>query len=114
MIIFLRILFSVILITMITVTVIAAMQESILAIPPAVTSDPWFAATLYDAYFGFYTFYLWVFYRETSSLAKLLWFISITLLGNIAISSYMLLALSKLKKNDGLEKLLLKKHTVQK
>ena len=57
------------------------------------TSDPWFLATLADAYFGFLTFYVWVAYKEHSVWRKLLWFVLIMVLGNIAISVYVLIQL---------------------
>ncbi|MCA8996636.1 MAG: DUF1475 family protein [Planctomycetaceae bacterium] len=52
--------------------------------------DPWFVATLADAYFGFLTFSVWVAYKETGWVARVLWFIGIMLLGNFAMSAYVL------------------------
>jgi hypothetical protein len=63
------------------------------------TTDPnryWTIATLADAYFGFLTFYAWVFYKEARWLKRMVWFIAIMLLGNMAMSAYVLLQLMRL------------------
>ena len=60
----------------------------------------WTIATLMDAYFGFTTFYVWVFYKERAWLARILWFVGIMLLGNMAMASYVLLQLARLKPDE--------------
>ena len=62
--------------------------------------DPWFIATLCDAYFGFITFFVWVAYKESSMLMRLLWLVAILLLGNFAIATYVLIQLFRLKKRQ--------------
>jgi len=62
--------------------------------------------TLYDAYFAFLTFYLWVAYREKSFAARAVWFVLIMLLGNFAIASYMLLQLHRLGSGASVKTLL--------
>lgn len=64
--------------------------------------NPWATATLWDAYFGFLTFYVWVAWREIRIAQKLLWFVLIMALGNIAMSLYLLIQLYRLKKTDSL------------
>ncbi len=59
--------------------------------------NPWAVATLWDAYFGFLTFYVWVAWRETGMAGRILWFILIMALGNIAMSLYVLIQLFQLK-----------------
>jgi predicted permease len=93
---------------MITVTSIATLHESILNIPSTVTDDWWFKATLADAYFGFLTFYCWVLYKETSVLSRIVWFILIMALGNMAMSAYLLIQLFKLPASAGPKELLLR------
>ena len=56
----------------------------------------WTGATLLDAYFGFITFYVWVFYKEPRWLARAGWLIAILLLGNMAMSAYVLIQLARL------------------
>jgi hypothetical protein len=60
----------------------------------------WTIATLMDAYFGFTTFYVWVFYKERALAARVLWFVAIMLLGNMAMAAYVLLQLSRLKPDE--------------
>lgn len=109
MIITLRIIFSLILLTMIVVTTTSSLLENMFKIPAVVTSDCWFRATLFDAYFGFLTFYCWVFYkeRERGWISRVIWFILIMLLGNMAMAAYMLIKLFKISANDSIALLLL-------
>jgi hypothetical protein len=94
---FLRILFIAVLGSMLWVTSWASLQVSILAIPRGVFTHPWFIATLFDAYFGFLTFYVWQAWKEQSLAARVLWFIDVMLLGNLAMAIYMLVELFRIK-----------------
>ena len=66
----------------------------------------WTIATLIDAYYGFITFYAWVLWKETRALPRVMWFMAIMLLGNIAMSAYVLLQLARLKPADSMGTLL--------
>lgn len=66
----------------------------------------WTIATLLDAYFGFITFYVWVFYKERAWLWRVIWFVLIMALGNMAMSAYVLLALRRLPPGQPLASLL--------
>ncbi len=90
MILFLRFLFLLILASMLAVTSWAGLHTSLFHIPPAVLTHPWFIATLFDAYWGFITFYVWVAWKEQSVAARVLWLVAIVGLGNIAMATYML------------------------
>ena len=90
MILFLRALFLLILASMLWVTSWAGLQCPLFGIPRSVVTHPWFIATLFDAYWGFVTFYVWVAFKQTSWLSRLAWFVAIILLGNIAMASYWL------------------------
>lgn len=70
--------------------------------------DRWFIVTLCDAYCGFVTFFCWVAYKETSSFARGAWFVAIMLMGNFAMSIYMLLQLYRMGPQWSVEKLLLR------
>ena len=96
MICFLRLAFIFVLVTMLCATSWASYQCALWKTPQALVTHPWFIATLFDCYFGFLTFYAWVFYKEPGWLARLGWLIAILLLGNIAMSIYMLITLFKL------------------
>lgn len=105
---FLKILFGSILTYMLYMTTMTSLELNLFTHLPTLLKDPWAVATLWDAYFGFITFYVWVYYKENSILSKIIWFILIMLLGNIAMAVYVLIQLFKLKENEGMEKLLLK------
>ena len=66
----------------------------------------WTIATLIDAYYGFVTFYVWVLWKEVRALPRVLWFIAIMLLGNIAMSAYVLRQLARLEPADTMARLL--------
>ena len=102
------VLFGCVLAAMLAVTTYASLDRSILEVGPRLTQDPWFQATLADAYFGFLTIFVWVAYREPGLLRKTAWFILIMLLGNIAISVYLLIQLVRWDPARGAESLLLR------
>lgn len=90
MIIALRLLFLLVLASMLAVTSWASFQCPLFAVPREVYSHPWFIATMVDTYWGFLTFYVWVAYKQTSGVARGAWLVAILLLGNIAMSAYCL------------------------
>jgi predicted permease len=104
----LRFAFGGVLITMLCVTSWASALVPLWQTPHSVVQHPWFIATLFDCYFGFLTFYLWVAYREADWLARALWLLAILALGNIAMSAYMLLALWRLPAGAAIDRLLLR------
>lgn len=94
----LKLLFSGILLCMILVTGWASMRQSVFSWGGLSGPDRyWTLATLSDAYFGFLTFYAWVFYKESRWLKRIIWFIAIMALGNMAMSAYVLLQLARLR-----------------
>jgi len=106
----LKILFAGILIYMVCMTTWVSVHKSILLSPDEFSwaHSPWAVATLFDAYFGFLTFYAWVFYKETSWVARLIWFVLIIGLGNIAMSSYVLIQLFRLRAEQPASDILLR------
>jgi hypothetical protein len=94
----LKILFAAILVSLAIYTSWASTQQAVwdwrgLLVPP----DRWWTiATLMDAYYGFITFYAWVFYKERGLAARLGWFVGIMLLGNMATAAYLLRELGRL------------------
>jgi hypothetical protein len=66
----------------------------------------WTIATLIDAYYGFITFYVWVLWKESRTLPRALWFVAIMLLGNIAMSAYVLRQLARPGSADSMSTLL--------
>ena len=109
---FLRICFALVIATMLAVTTWSSLRESILAISPAVTGDPWFIATMFDAYFGFLTFFVWVAYKEQSLPARIAWLAAILVLGNMAMATYALIQLFRVPPTASLGDVLLRKATI--
>jgi predicted permease len=105
----LKILFSCILATLLGFTAWASTQQSVLQWGGLTTGIDryWTIATLMDAYFGFLTFYVWVLFKEPRWLPRVLWFIAIMLLGNMAMSAYVLLQLLRLKEGQNASSLLI-------
>jgi predicted permease len=108
MIVFLRFAIAVVLVAMLAVTGWASGEIALWKTPREVIGHPWFVATLFDTYFAFLTFWLWVAYKERSWLARLGWLVAILLLGNIAMATYMLIRLFRLPTSAKLEQLLLR------
>lgn len=103
MIIFLRVFFIAVIVAMLGVTSWASLTQSLgdFARGPVIR-DPWVIATLFDAYFAFLAFFVWVAWKERSLLARVLWFIALILLGNFAIAAYMLRELFAIRADDDL------------
>lgn len=97
MILFLRGCFIVVLAVMLWGTVRASLAQALFDIPPEVYTNPWFQVTLFDAYFAFLTFYVWVAWKEQSAGARVLWFIAVILWGNFAMATYMLVELFRVR-----------------
>ena len=106
MIILLRVAFSGVLVAMLCVTSWASSMVALWETPRAVATHPWFIATLFDTYFAFLTFWLWLAWRERCWLPRIIWLIAILLLGNIAMAAYMLIQLFRLPTTAPLEQLL--------
>lgn len=104
----LRWIFIGVLAAMLAVTGWASLQVALWQTPRAVVTHPWFIATLFDTYFAFLTFYLWVAYKERGWIARIAWLLAILFLGNIAMALYMLIQLFRLPKNAPIEQLLLR------
>ena len=104
----LTILFGCILAAMLSVTSWASLHIAIWNAGPDV-SDPWSVATLFDAYAGFLTFFVWVAYKEPKLWTTGLWFVLIMALGNIAMAVYVLKELWGLPADASIDTLLLKR-----
>lgn len=71
----------------------------------------WTTAALLDAYYGFFTFFVWVCFKERGLLARVLWFVAITTLGNMAMASYVLWQLHKLPPGAPVHDILIARET---
>ena len=102
----LKILFTAIFLWMTVLTIRTSLAVSLWSAWDSFAANPWAVATLYDAYFGFITFWVWVAYKESTWWSRLLWLILILGLGNIAMSLYVLIQLFRLKPDQSAEALL--------
>jgi hypothetical protein len=108
----LRLLFGFIFVSLLAYTSWASTLQPVwewqgLVTPP---DNAWTVATLIDAYYGFVTFYVWVFYKEPRALPRLGWFIAIMLAGNMAMSAYILLQLARLRADEPAEAILMRRN----
>ena len=72
-------------------------------------ANPWAMATLYDAYAGFITFYVWVAYKEVALWKRAGWLVLILALGNIAMSAYVLIQLFQLTADEPASRILFRR-----
>jgi len=94
---------------MLAATSWASLHQPIWEVGHEYWGNPWAVATLVDAYCGFLLFYLWVAYREQGAFPRVMWFVLIMLLGNMATAAYLLIQLAGWRPSDGAGALLLKK-----
>jgi hypothetical protein len=99
----LQILFGAIFIWMTAMTIRTSLAVSLWEAWPSYAANQWAVATLWDAYFGFLTFYIWVVYKERTIWTRILWFVLIMGLGNIAMSLYVSLQLIRLRTDEPVE-----------
>jgi hypothetical protein len=102
----LQLLFAAIFLWMTVLTVRTSLVVSLWDAWGSFAANPWAVATLYDAYFGFITFFVWVAYKEGTLWRRLMWLVLILSLGNIAMSLYVLIQLFRLKPDEPVEALL--------
>ena len=94
---------------MVAVTTWASLDANVLVGFQRLLADRWGVATLFDAYFGFLWFWLWIAYKENSPWRSLLWLLLLFALGNLAMAAYVMVQLARLKPGEGIETLLLRK-----
>ncbi len=94
---------------MLYVTISASLHQDIVSATRQLWPDPWFRATLADAYCGFLFFWLWVAWREQSAAKSSLWFVLIITLGNIAMAGYLLVQLRHIRSGENLSRLFSRK-----
>lgn len=97
----LRVLFTAILLGMLGIIGWASSRCALFDIPREVFTHPWFIATLFDAYFAFIAFWVWLAWKESTVAARVLWLFTLLLWGNPAIALYMLLELARVRREGG-------------
>lgn len=99
----------VVLVAMVAVTTWASLEKPLSEGFRLMFAERWGIATLFDAYFGFLTFYAWVFYKERSVAARIGWLAAILFFGNIAMAIYLLRELRRLPRGADFAALLLRR-----
>ena len=102
----LKILFATILLWMTILTIRTSLAVSLRRAGDAYAANPWAGATLYDAYFGFISSWVWAAYKGDTLWSRLLWLVVIVGLGNIAMSACVLIQFFRLKPDQSVEALL--------
>ena len=107
----LRLMFGFILVSLAAYTSWASTQQAVWDWQGLVAGPDrwWTIATLIDAYYGFLTFYAWVFYKEARWDARVLWFLAIMGLGNMAMAVYVLRELHRLPEGEPVSAILLRR-----
>lgn len=72
-------------------------------------SIPWMRATLWDFYANVFFIYAWVFYKERNWGLRALWLVLLVCLGSIATALYVFIQLMKVKKDEPLSNVLLRR-----
>lgn len=108
---FLRCLFIAVLGSMLAVTSWASVQQSLSSFAHSATfRNPWVIATLFDAYWAFIAVFVWVAWKEQSLAARVLWFISLIALGNLAIAVYFLRELFAIPADSSLDPVFMRRN----
>jgi hypothetical protein len=107
----LKLLFAFILVSLAAYTGWASTQQAVWDWQGLVAGPDrwWTIATLIDAYYGFITFYAWVFYKEATATGRAAWFAAIMLLGNMAMAAYVLRELARLADDEPVAAMLLRR-----
>ncbi len=100
--------FCLVLVILLGATIYASVEKNVLQAYLDLGRDRWGLATLFDAYFAFTAYFLWVAYKEVTWARRLLWFVLLMSMGNFAISGYALWQLAKWDPKTGAAGLLLR------
>lgn len=100
--------FVAILLTMLAISTWASVEENVGVGLQHLIQYRWGVATLFDTYACFFTIYLWIAYKETTMLKRVLWLVLGICLGTMASSLYLLIQLIKLPRGAGAHQLLLR------
>jgi len=99
---FLKIFLGLVWFFMVYVVVSTSLESSLFKEWDYLGSIPWMRATLWDFYANILVIYLWLLYRESSVVIKILWAVLFFALGSIGSIGYLLIQLFSLKDGEGL------------
>ena len=98
--------YVVVLVAMLVVVTLAILHQNMFEAGGALMRDPWFVATLADAYLAVLSIALWIAWKERFAVGAWVWVIAVLGLGNIAIAAYALWQLARWRPAQGVEALL--------
>ncbi|WP_295673269.1 DUF1475 family protein [uncultured Mucilaginibacter sp.] len=101
----LKILFSILFVSMCYTVISTSIHSNLFEQWNFLATIPWMRATLWDFYANVTVIFLWVCYKENSMFLRIIWLILLVTLGSIATCAYMLIQLFRLKQNEGLKDL---------
>ena len=89
-----------VLVSLLVSTTRAGMEIPIWNVDRRFFDHPWALPTLIDAYGGFLLFYLFIFFKEPRTVTRLMWFILMMVLGNMASAVYLLIQTFRLRPDE--------------
>jgi hypothetical protein len=93
-------------VAMVVITTWASVESNVAVGFVRVAADRWGLATLFDAYFGFVWFWLWILWKEPRWMSRILWLLLLFALGNLAIAAFVATEAWKWNEDDGFGSLL--------
>ena len=103
---FLKVFLSLVWLFMVYMVVSTSLESSLFKEWDHLAAIPWMRATLWDFYANVLVIYLWILYREKSSVLKIVWAVLFFTLGSIGTIGYVLLQLFSLKGDEGVNAIL--------
>jgi hypothetical protein len=105
----LKILFSALSLFMVYVVISTSLESDLIKEWSFLGSIPWMRATLIDFYVNILVLYAWVVYKEVGWMSRIVWLILFVGLGSITVTLYVVIQLMKLKPDEGIEHVLLRR-----
>lgn len=102
MIVFLKVLFSVMLVWMCYTLINTSIHSNLFKEWDQLSGIPWMQAALHHLYASVIIIYLWICYKEKGIFARIIWLILLATLGSIAACVYILIQLFRLQPDDNL------------
>ena len=93
--------YVVVLVAMLVVVTLAILHQNMFEAGGALMRDPWFVATLADAYLAVLSIALWIAWKERFAVGAWVWVLAVLGLGNIAIGDAQLAAFKRDPANRG-------------
>lgn len=97
---FLKVLFTVLFGTIVFTVVSTSIESNLFTEWNFLATIPWMKATLIDFYINTIVIFIWICYRETSIIIKIIWLAALILLGSMAATAYVLIQLFRLSPSE--------------